>query len=68
MKISLNWIKEYIPGFQYESLESLTDKMTATGLDIESVQDESVKFNKFVIGEVLEKKSIRMPINFQFVR
>jgi len=56
MKISLNWIKEYIPGFQYESLESLTDKMTATGLDIESVQDESVKFNNFVIGEVLEKE------------
>ncbi|MBK8984300.1 MAG: phenylalanine--tRNA ligase subunit beta [Ignavibacteria bacterium] len=55
MKISLNWIKEYIPGFQYDSLESLTDKMIAIGLDIESIEDESVKFNNFVIGEVLEK-------------
>ncbi|HRI86524.1 MAG TPA: phenylalanine--tRNA ligase subunit beta, partial [Ignavibacteria bacterium] len=55
MKISLNWIKEYIPGFQYKSIESLTEKMIAIGLDIESVEDERVKFKNIVIGEVLEK-------------
>ncbi|MBK9333490.1 MAG: hypothetical protein IPM96_14085 [Ignavibacteria bacterium] len=67
MKISLNWIKEYIPDFNTESLESLIDKMIVTGLDIESVQDESVKFNKFVIGEFWKRKHPNAD-SFQSVR
>jgi len=56
MKISLNWIKDYIPGLEFESLNSLTNKMIATGLDIESVEDEGSRFNNFVVGEVLDKQ------------
>src|SRR4030095_4518245 len=55
MKISLNWIKDYIPDFKYESIGSLSDKMVSTGLDIEGIEDESKIFENFVIGEVLEK-------------
>lgn len=56
MKISLNWIKEYIPGLEFDSLNSLIDKMIAIGLDIESVENEGGKFNNFVVGEVLDKQ------------
>lgn len=56
MKISLNWLKEYIPDLKYESIQSLSDKMVAAGLDIESVEDESKMYDKFVVGEVIEKQ------------
>lgn len=56
MKISLNWIKDYIPGFEYESIDSLTKKMVAVGLDIEGIEDESRIFEKFVVGEIVEKQ------------
>lgn len=56
MKISLNWIKEYIPGLDYGSLQSLQDKMIATGLDIEGVVDESKMYEGFIVGEVIEKE------------
>ncbi|MBK8552402.1 MAG: hypothetical protein IPL53_15570 [Ignavibacteria bacterium] len=56
MKISLNWLKEYIPDLKYESIQSLSDKMVAVGLDIEGVEDESKTFDKFEIGEVVEKQ------------
>lgn len=56
MKISLNWLKEYISDFKIDSVHSLTEKMISAGLDIESVTDESIKLKNFVIGEVIEKE------------
>lgn len=56
MKISLNWLKEYIPGWENESLDSLTDKMVSVGLDVEGVEDQGKIFDKFIIGEVIEKQ------------
>jgi len=59
MKISLNWIKEYIPGLGFEtedSLEKLKEMMIATGLDIEGIQNEGDIYNNFVVGEVTEKQ------------
>ncbi|MBS1517352.1 MAG: phenylalanine--tRNA ligase subunit beta [Bacteroidetes bacterium] len=56
MKISLNWIKDYIPGIETGQTDSLIQKMIETGLDIESVEDESIRFRNFVIGEVIEKQ------------
>ena len=55
MKISLNWIKEYISVPETESIDALQDKMVSTGLDIEGVENESDKLKNFVVGEVLEK-------------
>ncbi len=56
MKISLNWLKEYIPGFKIDDIQSLEDKMVSIGLDIEGVKNEDEIFKNFVIGEVSEKQ------------
>ena len=55
MKISLNWVKEYISVHETESINALQDKMISTGLDIEGVENEAGKLKNFVVGEVLEK-------------
>jgi len=54
MKISLNWILEYIPGLKIENYGNLINSMISAGLDIESVEFESEKFKNFVVAEVLE--------------
>ena len=59
MKISLNWLKDYIPGLEFdseESLEILHKRMISCGLDIESIEKEGGIYKNFVIGEVIEKK------------
>ncbi|MBS1514495.1 MAG: phenylalanine--tRNA ligase subunit beta [Bacteroidetes bacterium] len=55
MKFSLNWVKELIPGFEYNSIKELNEKMIAAGLDIESIEFEGEKFKNFVVGKVVEK-------------
>jgi len=54
MKISLNWILEYIPGLKIENFNDFEQLMISSGLDIESIEYESDKFKNFVVGEVLE--------------
>ena len=54
MKISLNWIKQYIPDLVIESYDDLWQKMIACGLDIESIENESAKFSNFIVAEVIE--------------
>jgi phenylalanyl-tRNA synthetase beta chain len=56
MKISLNWIKDYLPELNYGSLEELKEKMISAGLDIEGIEDQSELLKNFVIGEVIEKQ------------
>lgn len=53
MKISLNWIKDYIPELKYDSIEDLKKQMVKTGLDIESFDSESEKFENFIVAEVI---------------
>ena len=55
MKISLNWLKDYIPDLPAEPVNILSEKMISIGLDIEGIEDESIIFDKFVVGEVIEK-------------
>lgn len=55
MKISLNWIKNYIPELKYDSVEDLKKKMVKIGLDIESFESESEKYENFIVGEVVQK-------------
>jgi phenylalanyl-tRNA synthetase beta chain len=54
MKISLNWIKKYIFEFEISSYDDLWKKMVAIGLDIESIESESDKYNNFIVAEVTE--------------
>lgn len=62
MKISLNWLKDYIPGLELnivdsgKSLISLQNKMISTGLDIEGVETEGEIYKNFVTGEVIDKQ------------
>lgn len=61
MKISLNWLKDYIPGLEInnedpeKSMVSLQNKMISIGLDIEGVENEGEIYKNFVTGEVIEK-------------
>ncbi|MGB3017141.1 MAG: phenylalanine--tRNA ligase subunit beta [Ignavibacteria bacterium] len=56
MRISLNWLKEYLPGIELDPIESLSEKLIDAGFDIESIENESEIFNGFVVGEVLTKE------------
>lgn len=60
MRISINWIKSLIPELQLDihgklkSYDDLFKRMVDIGLDIESIESEREKYDKFVVGEILE--------------
>lgn len=55
MKISLNWLKEYID-LEGISSEEIVHKLTMSGLEVEEVIDQNKLFGKFVIGFVVDKE------------
>ncbi len=55
MKISFNWLKEYIDLSGIE-IQEVIDKITLAGLEIEEVIDQSKMFDNFVIGHIKEVK------------
>ena len=55
MKISLNWLKQYV-NIDNIPLNEMLNKLTLSGLEIEDVNDESAKLNNIVVGFVKEKK------------
>jgi phenylalanyl-tRNA synthetase beta chain len=55
MKISLNWLKQYV-SIDNIPLNDLLDKLTLSGLEVEDVNDESSKLKNIVVGFVKEKK------------
>ncbi len=52
MKITFNWLKEYID-FPWDHAE-LVDRLTMTGLEQESVEDLGRRYSGVVVGKVLE--------------
>lgn len=52
MKFTLSWLKNYLETDQ--DLQTLTDKMTAIGLEVEEVDDPAETLAPFVIAEVIE--------------
>ena len=52
MKISLNWLKEFVD-FDFTA-EELAHQLTMRGLEVESIEHLGDKYKNFVIGEVLE--------------
>lgn len=54
MKISLNWIKRYIPGLEISDYDDLWKKMVGIGLDIESIESEAEKYQNIIVAEVAE--------------
>jgi phenylalanyl-tRNA synthetase beta chain len=53
MKISYHWLKEYIP----ISLKpaQLAERFSMLGLEVEGLEDLGAKYERFVVGEVLER-------------
>lgn len=52
MKVSQNWLKQLVD-FRFTP-EQFTEKLSMLGLEVESFEDLAKKYDKFVIGEVLE--------------
>lgn len=66
MKISLNWLKQYV-NIENIPLDDLLNKLTLSGLEVEDVYDESSKLKNIVVGFVKEKRNTPTLINFPFV-
>ncbi|MDI6765371.1 MAG: phenylalanine--tRNA ligase subunit beta [Bacteroidota bacterium] len=52
MRVSLNWLKEYID--IPVSLDELANSLTMVGLEVESIERLGEKYKNFLIGQVLE--------------
>jgi len=53
MKISVNWLKEFIPSFSSDSSE-LVDRLTFLGLEVEEVFEQKLPDARVVVGKVIE--------------
>lgn len=54
MKISLNWLKEYVD-LSDLTVEQVTDKLTTAGLEVDDIEDQGKVYDGFVVGYVKEK-------------
>ncbi len=54
MKISLNWVKNYID-LSGISVQEIADKITYAGLEVEEVEDQAKDFENLVVGFVKER-------------
>jgi phenylalanyl-tRNA synthetase beta chain len=54
MKISLEWLRKYVA--IKIPVKELADRLTMSGLEVESVEDLSAKYEKFVVGQVIDVK------------
>jgi len=54
MKISNNWLKEFV-SFTHTP-DALSDALTMLGIEVEAIEDEGKKFRGFFIGKVLTRK------------
>ncbi len=55
MKISINWLNDYV-NIKNISVNEIVDKLTYAGLEVEEVDDQAKKFENIVIGLVKEVK------------
>ncbi|HHE08026.1 MAG TPA: phenylalanine--tRNA ligase subunit beta, partial [Chlorobaculum parvum] len=53
MKISVNWLKEFIPSFSSDTSE-LVDHLTYLGLEVEEVFEQKLPDSKVIVGRVAE--------------
>lgn len=55
MKISLNWLNEYVDITEYfQAPEKLADILTQAGLEVESIENQAQQFKNIVVGEIVE--------------
>jgi phenylalanyl-tRNA synthetase beta chain len=53
MKISVNWLKEFIPSLSSDS-SGLVDHLTFLGLEVEEVFEQKLPDEKVVAGKIAE--------------
>lgn len=54
MKISFNWLQDFIDIADYkEKVSELAAKLTAAGLEVEDIDDQSKKFQHVVVGKLI---------------
>jgi phenylalanyl-tRNA synthetase beta chain len=53
MKISVNWLREFMPSFSPE-IPELVDRLTYLGLEVEEVFEQSLPDSRIVVGKVVE--------------
>ena len=54
MKFTLNWLKDHLQ--TTASLDDITDKLTAIGLELEGVENIGEKLGNFIIGKIVKAK------------
>jgi len=54
MKITVNWLKDYID--TNLSVQEIADKLTLTGLEVDDITETGSNFEGIVVGHVLETK------------
>ena len=52
MKFTLDWLKDHLD--TSKDLDTIVDKLTNIGLEIESVEDKSEVFKNFTVHEVIK--------------
>ena len=52
MKFTLSWLKDHLE--TTASLQAITDKLTAIGLEVESVEDRAATLKAFTVAKILE--------------
>lgn len=57
MKVSLNWIKKYVDLPENLTYKQIADDLTLKTVEVESVEDTSLKYHDIVVGKILEVKS-----------
>ncbi len=55
MKISYNWLKDYI-SIKDMAPSALAERLTAAGIEVESIDDRAKNYKQVVIGHILERK------------
>ncbi|PWU16047.1 MAG: phenylalanine--tRNA ligase subunit beta, partial [Verrucomicrobia bacterium] len=54
MKVTLNWLKQYVP-FDW-SAEELAERLTMLGIEVEGVQKLGGEFEGIVVAQVLSRE------------
>lgn len=54
MKVSLNWLKNYI-NLDDIRVDEIADLLTMAGLEVEAIDNQKEKFKNFVVGNVISK-------------
>ena len=54
MKISLNWVKQYVD-LDGLTTKDVVDALTMSGLEVGDVVDQTARYDKFVVADVVEK-------------